>query len=327
MWGNLLGTVMTYLVGRMADFARWAAALAANPWTWVALAAAGIAYLTYTMVTGTQAAKNFIGAISTQIASDNASQAILDINSSVKALDTQITQVGPHIQSLNEQTSHLQTVAGKNLEAAFHSLMNLDIGGYFGHMGAAVGAAAKSFGSWFGLITASVGKTGDINAYKGAIVSLTGEQKNLFTETGKLMTQGNAFGVRIGSYSQALALMNVAGIQAGDSLSTMNAKIQNLITGYQGLSASSGYVATAVDAVTFAAEQQNSKVQQLTQGFSAFLGMVTGGESAFTAFANQLNSIQQAAGGAAATLTTSNGRASVALRGTGQRGSGRPGQY
>ena len=74
--------------------------------------------------------------------------------------------------------------------------------------------------------------------------------------------------------------MDLAGVKTGDSLALMRQKVDNLITGYQNMGVQGGMLANAVNAVTFAAELQSSKIQQLTQSYTTFLGVVTGGESA-----------------------------------------------
>ena len=60
-------------------------------------------------------------------------------------------------------------------------------------------------------------------------------------------------------------------------------------------------------AVSFAAELQNSKIQQLTQSYTTFLGVVTGGESAFVTAEQGLQGLSTAESGAAASLKVTNG--------------------
>jgi hypothetical protein len=276
----------------------------AGVWGWAGIGVAALGGLIYWMTTADSATKAFIANLTNGLASLNAGQAILQIGSDVQSLDRQLTLVGPHIQAVNEQTSHLESVAGKNLEQA------LDAGptaSGWAHLSESVAAGAKSIVSWFGLIHSSMDKASDIDAYKAAIVSLTGEQTRLFGETGKLMSQGY-------SYSESLSLMDMAGVKASDSAALMRTKVDNLITGYKDMSVQGGILANSVNAVTFASEQQDSKITELTQSWTGFIGMVTGSESGFATFETQISGLGQAANGMVSSLSISGGKVSTSLK-------------
>ena len=149
-----------------------------------------------------------------------------------------------------------------------------------------------------------------IDAFQGGIVKLTQDQANLFGETGNLVKQGY-------SVSQSWALMDLAGVKAGDSMKQMDQEVKNLITGYQNLGIRGGLLGNAVNAVTFAVEMQDSKVQQITQAFTQFIGTVTGGQAAFISFAQQVQGTFQAAGGAANSLSMSNGKVRDSIKNLG----------
>jgi len=259
--------------------------------------------LAYWMTTADTATHALISTLDTGVDADNASTAILAINTSISTLDTAITKVSPHIQTLNDQTSHLQDVAGKNLEAFGAAVGDLftgdaswnQAGDIFAKLGNTIDVSAKSMVSWFGLIHSSMDKASDISAFKGAIINLTGEQDNLFKETGGLIRQGY-------SYSQSLALMDLAGVSAGDSFALMAQKVDNLIKGYEEMSVQGPILASAVDAVTFASEQQKSAVADITAGWTAFLGVVTGGASAFITFEQGMNTMNADAAASGASM-------------------------
>ena len=234
------------------------AALASSPWTWAVVAAAAIGYLVWQTNQASAAAKALTENLDKGVANAAPSQAIMLVATSVGTLNAKMAQ-----------TEHAATQSaaamGKNWRVA-----------------SAVNATMKQ-------------ASNDTNMYRNEIVKLTGEQKNLFNETGHLIGQGF-------SYSQSLALMDLAGVKTGDSLALMRQKVDNLITGYQNLGVQGGMLANAVSAVTFSAELQNSKIQQLTQSYTTFLGVVTGGESAFVTAEQGVSGLATAARGAGTSI-------------------------
>jgi hypothetical protein len=253
------------------------APLATNPFVWVAVAAAGIAYLVWQTNQASAAAKALTENLDKGVANAAPSQAIMLIANDVGTLNAKMTQTTrAATQSADAMGKNWREVSAVN--TTMHQASN------------------------------------DTNMYRNEIVKLTGEQKNLFNETGRLIGQGY-------TYQQSLALMDLAGVQTGDSLATMRQKVDNLITGYQNLGVQGGLLGNAVNAVTFAAELQNSKIQQLTQSFSTFLGVVTGGESAFVTAEQGIYGMATAASGASAGLTVTNGKTSLATKATAGLGS------
>lgn len=280
--------------------------LAFNPFTWVLAAAAGLAYLGYEMAQVSPQASSFISNLNQQIGSDAPGQAILDISSSFKSLSQQIKVTQPQIDGAFTPFNNALRNAGHALEAQTKS-----IGGFFGNIGDAIEGLGKAAVDYFPNLIVSQQASNSVAAYKGEIVKLTGQQDNLFQETGKLLKQGF-------TYNQSLAVMSLAGVQAGDSFALMKQKVSNLLTGYQAMSISGGMLANSVNAVTFATEQQNSKVGALTQGWSAFFSMLTGGETGFTTFEQQLTGMGVVADGAAAKISVSNGKVSISTSGVGK---------
>ena len=116
--------------------------------------------------------------------------------------------------------------------------------------------------------------------------------------------------------------MDLAGVNASDSLALADQKVKNLITGYQQMSVQGNLLAGAVNAVTFATEQQSSKVQQITQAYSNWFSTITGGVSTFQSFATQAIGLYGAMSSGAATLSDRNGQVSASMQGlAGQAGS------
>jgi hypothetical protein len=290
----------------------------AGVWGWAAIGVAALGGLVYWMTTADTATKSFIANLDNGLASLNAGQAILQIGADVQQLDHQLTQVGPHLQDVNEQANQMSTSFGKSIEAAIGGVPEMlsswsAFGKEFGNIGDSITGGVKLIGSEVGLLHNFFAQGSDIAAYKAAIVSLTGEQTRLFGETGKLMEQGY-------SYSQSLALMDLAGVQASDTLDLMKQKVDNLITGYKAMSVQGGMLANSVEAVTFSSEEQSSKISALTQGWTTFIGVVTGGEDQFSTFETQMQGLATAASTADATLKVSGGSAALSTTGTAAKG-------
>ena len=263
-------------------------ALAASPWTWALLAAAAVVMLAIDITQADHATKSFIANMNNGLASMTASQAIPQISADVGQLNGKL---GGVTQSLAAQAPHWSSLSG------------------------VIGTAKQALNVLTGTFTDNTMEmNADANAFSGAIVNLTGEQKNLFTEMGGLVRQGY-------NYQQSLALMDLAGVQAGDSLALMRQKVDNLITGYQNMGVQGGMLANAVSSVTFAAELQSSKIQQLTQSYTTFLGVVTGGESAFVTAEQGIYGMATAASGASSDLTVSSGKTSLVTKATASLGS------
>ena len=252
-------------------------ALATNPFVWVAAAAVAIGYLVWQTNQASQAAKNLTESIDKGVGSAAPSQAIMLIANDVGTLNAKMTQTTQAAtQSADAMGKNWREVSSVN--TTMHQASN------------------------------------DTNMYQNEINKLTGEQKNLFDETGRLIGQGY-------TYSQSLALMDLAGVKTGDSLALMRQKVDNLITGYQNLGVQGGILANGVAAVSFAAELQNSKIQQLTQSYTTFLGVVTGGESAFVTAEQGLQGLSTAETGAGAAMTVTNGKTSLQTKATSGLGS------
>jgi hypothetical protein len=318
-----LRTAESMAAAESTSFGESLAAFATNPFTWVVIAAAGLAYLGYQETQASAGAKNLINSLNTQVNSDTASQAVTDISSAVGQLNQALNQTQQNLLVLRVpidiggiETTDLKISSMEASMRAFGEAgddMKKHMTGFlsfFSNVGGAIENTAKGIGDATASAFGGPRTQNDINAYKGAIVSLTGEQKNLFNETGALMRQGFTF-------SQSLGLLDLAGVQASDSFDVMKQKVSNLLAGYQAMGIQAGLLGNSINAVTFASEQQDSKVAALTQGWSAFIGMLTGGESAFTTYETQLQGLGTAASGTAGAIKIVNGVVSDTTKATG----------
>jgi hypothetical protein len=305
LWGGLAVTAVRNLViglGNMATslYKAGAAALAfaaENPWVWVIVGAGLIAGLVFEIDQADSHTKSFIATMNNQLSQMNASQAIVQTTIDIGNLNRQIAEVPMRMAALH-------AASNSNLGKAIPDLLK-----GFTPNGSIFGSIAKSFGDVGASISDAFGSMrgqADVNAFNGAIVNLTKDQTNLFGETGNLVKQGY-------SYNQALALMDLAGVKAGDTFSIMRQKVNNLITGYRNMGENAGVLTNSVNAVTFATEQQSSGISNLTGGWDAFIKTVDGGETAFATLLNNLKAVQADSKASGASLNGLSGN-SIILR-------------
>ena len=274
--------------------------LSAVSWAWAAVAAAAIAGIIYESLQATPATKKLIASLNEGLSSESASQAIAQISFNIGVLNSQlqfatVANYLPKISSqLNSFGFHAQATSdalrgiGNNFINFFKSI-NLGTSQWssVGHSASLLG---KAFASIFNPASAGAGVqvSNDIKVINQSMDQMIGKQRNLFQETGFLIKQG--FG-----YTQALALMDLAGVKAGDSFDLMKVKVQNLITGYENVIGKGGALTNAVNAVNFAALQQQEGVQTLNQGWDAFIQTIAGGENGLLKFAQDLNGMATSA--------------------------------
>lgn len=285
-------------------------AIAASPWTWAIVGAAAIADIVVETGRASEGVTSFIAKMNSGLASQAAGAAILQINTDIGQLNQKMAQVSTaSIQQKWANLGNTMNSFGKDADAVGADFSRSWDQITSGHIISGLAALGRGIeGVFVPGQGAAIQAKDNIAAYRGEIVKLTGQQDNLFGETGKLIQQGY-------TYSQSLALMDLAGVKAGDSMALMGQKVANLITGYQDMSVRGSMLANSVDAVTFATEQQDSKIQQLTQAWTAYIGMVTGGESAFATFEEQVQGLTATASGLDTTsLSVSGGKVSVSTR-------------
>jgi hypothetical protein len=291
LWGGLLVTGLTNVVGWFVRFGDAIVSfatdtlplIAANPFTWLLIAAAGLLTLTYEFGQANAAAKNFVNTMNSQLQQLTASSAIIQINTDIGELNRQIqTFPTATMNGIADSVNNSFAAAGR----ALHTTLNTSVS--FGTQVAAVGKlVADSLGGIGNMITGAFHTAqiqNSVNLFHGEIVTLTKDQDNLFKTTGSLISQGY-------DYQQSLAIMNLAGVNASDTYSVMEQKVENLINGYKNLSVAGGLLQNAVNAVTFSTEFSDTQVSALTQGFTTFINLVTGGESSLVTWAQQLATI------------------------------------
>jgi hypothetical protein len=318
VWASVIAPLLLSAVGAIAKMGVALAGLFANPWTWAVIGAAAIAYLVVEFGQADEAVRSFISNINTQVSNDNATSAILDIASAVGQLTQQINQAGSSqgLAQIKANWGNLGNTASDfsaDAQAAGHAWLSFTdaIGGSLEswanlyHTILSLGNAFKNT-FWPGA-GASIVATNNIKAFNKEIQNLIAQQGNLFRTAGTLVTQGF-------SLAQAFALEDLAGVKASDTLAVMAQKISNLITGYKDMSVQGGILSNSVNAITFASLQQQSDISSLTQGWDAFFKVVTGGESGLVGFLQQTSGLYQSLGAGSASLSVSNGHASISFK-------------
>lgn len=259
------------------------------------------------------AARSYINSIDTGLANSQASTAIAQITTDIGDLNLKIrdafspSQMAQIARTWNALGS-TGMAFGADTKAVAHDVATAFDRMTSGHILSGLAALGRGIEGVFvpGQGEAQVAAN-NVGAYGAEIVKLLGQQKNLFGETGKLIGQGY-------TYAQSLALMDLAGVRAGDSMALMNQKVANLITGYQNMSVRGGMLSNSVNAVTFASLQQQSQVGQLNSAWDTFFQAVSGGESGFETFAQQTIGLYQSLTTAGLKVTDSNGKVGSSLQ-------------
>lgn len=288
------------------------------------VAAAALGYYVWWTTQADAATKSFIASVEDTVNTSNAVSAIDAINASISGLDKKMADVGndPNTKKLADQVLAVGY-------AVQDSEKQVNAGNPWGQL---VDYAKIAFGA---LINAndgaaiSLAKAGnDIQAYQGEIVKLTGEQRNLFKEAYTLMDVHQVVARTINAnmspalikeggllkqstvatytFSQALALMGLAGVKANDSFEVMQQKVKNLIAGWNDMSISGGILGQGINAIQLQSEIASSHIQDLTGAWDAFMKLVSGSETTFISFEQSIGTLNKSAQGITTTVSTYN---------------------
>lgn len=288
------------------------------------VAAAALGYYVWWTTQADAATKSFIASVEQTVNTSNAVDAIDAINASIAGLDKKMADVAtdPNTKKLADQV----LAVGYAVQDSQKQVQN---GNPWGQL---VDYAKIAFGA---LVNAndgaaiSLAKAGnDIQAYQGEIVKLTNEQKNLFKEAYSLMDVHQVVSrvitanmapalikeggllkestVATYTFSQALALMGLAGVRANDSFEVMQQKVKNLIAGWNDMSISGGILGQGINAIQLQSEIASSHIQDLTGAWDAFMKLVAGSETTFVSFEQSIATLDQSAQGITKTVTTYN---------------------
>jgi hypothetical protein len=284
----------------------------ANPLI-AALVALGAA-MVYMGIASKQASnttRDFITNLETGLSNMSASDAIVGISKDIGLLNQQIAKTTPAEEYSKGWNTLGQTFRSTGLDArAFGSdwaktVTQFTSGNTLGALQSFGKALKDLFVPGGG---SAIAASQDIAKMRAEIDKLSSSQSNLVQVMGHFASSGF-------TVEQSLALMDLAGVKFNDSVGLMISKVNNLITGYKNVTGTGGALENSVNAVTFAALQQQEKVQQLNDGWDAFFKTVSGGQSGFLSFAQQTIGLYASLNASGVKLTDSNGKVSASLQG------------
>jgi hypothetical protein len=292
-WGGALYSWASKLLGKLPLVGAAIAEAMANPA--VAIATAGVALLALNWDKSTRAIGGYIQAQDQLIAGMQPESAVNAIPGLIKGNLNTLKQLNP---GSFETTSSLSDLP--NYAAGYFKQLGNDLGPK--NINNPLMGMGDFFKDLFGHGANEV-YLQQVDNLRAHVQKLSGEWTNLFAAAAPLVKQGY-------SMQQAFSLEALAGVNAGDSFQVMTQKIQNLIRGYGDLGNNAGMLTNSINATDFAVEQQQSSITKVTQGWSQWIGMITGGASAFTTYAQQIIGLNQLTGNAATTISVSNGKVS-----------------
>ena len=283
-------------------------------WAWIAVVVAALGYYIYNALQADKATKALTSSLDQQLGQMSASQA------ATTGLAAGIGQIETRITALNATSRGALSQMGTGWHQVQSGVVNLFTALAAGNPFDVLKAEARGWGTFVTGILHGLGvpaqqNAADINMLNDELNKLVGQQKNLYEETGSLIKQGYTF-------QQSLALMDAAGVKAGDSFALMQQKVTNLIRGYQDMSVGAGILANSINALNFQTEQQDSKVTQLNDAWDTFFKTVTGGATGFNSFATDAIGLYASLGDASSKMTVSNGKANISLQATTAAGAG-----
>jgi hypothetical protein len=295
-------------------------AVATNPAV-LAIAAIGAAVFEMTVHwdAADQAVDNFVTNIETKIDGLTGGQALQALPAAFGQLNTELQKVSSPqaYQQLAQNWDNIGNLGranALNVKVFWQSLNppGASTQGIVGRLGDVVHVFTSLFGVLGGPASQNSGAAifdamqNNINKVESAFNSLGGQEKNLLTVTGELMNGTSGATKSTFTWAQSLGILDAANVQAGDSLQVMQTKVQGLLAGWQDLGFTGGQTGNAVNALTFDVQLQQSSVGKLTTAYSDFIGMITGGESAFATFGEGMSTLDQALSSAGAKGVTFN---------------------
>lgn len=286
-----------------------------NPFGWAIAAAASLSFLGYQLAQADAHARNFIGGLEQGLQELSGGQAILAISSDIGQLNAEISRVPARIGNTELTLVNFARNAGHSFNQVSYDLNKGNIPGALADIGRTAYNAVRAFMGWANIGPVIRQAENDTGAYRGEIIKLTREQSKMFAVTGRLVTGQNDLHIGAVSLTQAWALMDIAGVKASDRFDVMWQKVENLVAGYKGLSVQGGILKNSVNAISFAALQQESKVSDLNSAWDAFFKTVTGGESGFLSFAQQTIGLFRVMDQTSLKMNESNGKVSTSMNG------------
>ena len=307
-WANVLGGVLSKMPGLLGNVGAALVKLLSGPTGLVVIALTALAVeLGRAWDTSSVTVAKAISSINAALDSMTTAEAFFALPAAIGALNDQLKAVNSGgLAAIEQNWTGLNDIwqrSGDKLKVLGSDLAGVVTGSTLHEL--------ESFGNFFkDLFTSNAGdkealvqEKQDVANLNDEINKLLGNSRNLDAEIGSLGRQGFNF-------TQALALMSLAGVQVNDSFALMAQKVDNLIKGYEAISVRGGILANSVNAITFAAGLQETKVTDLNSAWDTFISTVTGSESSFASVENDIEGLFSAAAQGGAHLTDSNGKVS-----------------
>ena len=292
LWGSILGRILVALANYLKTvIVEMITFMAESPFALPAIflaIAAAVGYMSYELTQGTPAVKNFLDQWTNLLNSQKASQFIYSNVAALGAMDAKLKT----INTTFENTQLNQMNLGNQLKTIIGSIGIMEGRGFkdffTGHWLSGITEELKTLDTivlggqkWTDQIMAQE----DVSKINQRINEVLGSERNLFHETGSLMSQGFSF-------SQSMGLMDLAGVKQSDTFAVMRTKVNDLIKGYQDMSVQGGILANSVNAVTFQTMLQDSHVATLTGAWDTFFQTVSGGLSGYLSAVQAINTLQ-----------------------------------
>lgn len=272
--GANLGGIMDRLGVGVLGLSANAAGLAALPWTWIAVAAAGLGIFVYWVLHAKDATQQWF---------DNMQKVLLS-QDAVKGFT--ILQADQAI------------VAGKLADAQ-------------ANVTAVLVAQAQRGGTALGVTGSQASKTSA--AYLRAVQTARDyatEQATLNNQAALYNTRLDRLAVAFGGVNQAQGLLTAAGIKMSDMLDGSKQKwleILNQVEGtraaYQAMGQTGDILGADMNALNVAASSQVTAMQKVNTAFDTVTGIISGGQTTFVNFEQALATVATNAGAAGASMT------------------------
>jgi hypothetical protein len=177
-----------------------------------------------------------------------------------------------------------------------------------------LGKSAGNIGIAYGRNASAVtiAASGMRNAADSANTALRQQQQDMVNASQAVTYLSRAYGV---SFIGALELGTQAGVQWDQGIGRMSVaadinrlKVLDLMAGYKAMGQSAGAVGMDMTALAIQSGLQASKIQQLTQAWQAYMGLLTGGTNSLATFEQGLQNIGTVASSSAGTLFEATGK-------------------
>jgi phage-related protein len=306
-WGNLLAGTLSKLPGLMGSVGTALVKLLGGPFGLLVIALTAVGFeIAKAWDTSSASVAASIAKINTSLASLSTSSQFFAIPAALGTINAELAKVS---SSADPSTIEAGWTGLNGIWQRASDRLQVLIGNLKGITQGSIVHEVESLGNAFkDLFTNNSSATlvqqqRDIANLNTEINVLLGSQRNLDAETGNLIKGGYSF-------SQALTIMSLAGVQSTDSLALMQQKVTNLVSGFQAMSVAGGLLNSSVNALSFSSAFQSTKVQQLNSAWDLFIATVSGSESAFASVETSISGLFTAAASAGAHLTDSNGKVS-----------------